>query len=61
MELISPVITVDAPTDNLKLAASYTYTDSTSEDEQGIDSREIRRPRHTGSVQANYRFRSSRS
>jgi vitamin B12 transporter len=39
------------------LSASYTYTDA--KDDNG--SRELRRPRHTGSVNATYRFLEDRA
>ncbi len=41
---------------NLELGASYTYTDSTEPDVQGNNVKELRRPQHTGSLNANYRF-----
>ncbi len=43
-------------TTGLDLGASYTYTDSTEPDSQGNDAEELRRPRHTGSLHANYSF-----
>jgi vitamin B12 transporter len=48
-------------TSNLGFGATYTYTDSTAEDDQGRDIRELRRPRHIGSAQVNYRFRDNRA
>jgi vitamin B12 transporter len=45
------------PLDSVQLSASYTYTDA--KDDNG--SRELRRPRHTGSVNATYRFLEDRA
>ena len=45
------------PLDSVQLSASYTYTDA--KDDNG--SRELRRPRHTGSVNATYRFLEGRA
>lgn len=42
--------------DDLEIAASYTYTDSTVDPVGGPEAREIRRPPHTGSVSGTYRF-----
>lgn len=36
--------------DNVTIDASYTYSDSVEEDDAGGDVRELRRPRHSGSV-----------
>lgn len=47
--------------DRLDFAASYTYTDSRQDDAAGIETREIRRPRHSGSVSGNYRFLENRA
>ena len=41
-------------TDRVGLNASYTYTDANEDGESGRDVREIRRPRHAGSVSADY-------
>ncbi len=43
-------------TSNLNLSGSYTYVDSTQDDGAGNQIREIRRPEHTASLNANYRF-----
>lgn len=48
------------------LAATYTYTDSSEQDINGVDAAELRRPRHSGSLSMNYqstgeRFRTSLS
>lgn len=48
-------------TDWLDLAASYTYTDARQQDANGVETREIRRPRHSGSVSGNYRFLENRA
>lgn len=45
-----------SPASNIRLAASYTYTDSSEQDFLGNDVRELRRPRHAGSVHASYVF-----
>jgi vitamin B12 transporter len=37
----------------LELGGTYTYTDSTEEDDQGQEVDELRRPRHSGSLYAN--------
>jgi vitamin B12 transporter len=42
--------------DNLSVGGSYTYTDSTEDDGSGNDVRELRRPRHSGSLNSSYRF-----
>ncbi len=42
-------------TDTFGLSANYTYTDSTEPDFDGKDSRELRRPRHTGGFGADFR------
>ena len=39
----------------LDLSASYAYLDATEEREPGVETRELRRPRHTGSLQAAWR------
>ena len=46
-----------SPLDGVQLAASYTYTDA--KDDTGA--RELRRPRHLGSVNATYRFMDDRA
>lgn len=46
---------------DLEFAASYTYTDSSEEDSAGSGIPELRRPRHTGSVSANYNFIDNRA
>lgn len=43
-------------TDNLFINGSYTYVDSTQDDGTGRQIREIRRPEHVASLNANYRF-----
>ena len=40
--------------DRFGLTANYTYTDATEENDAGQDVREIRRPRHAGSLSADY-------
>ena len=42
------------------LAASYTYTDSSEQDINGIEVAELRRPRHSGNLSMNYRSASER-
>jgi vitamin B12 transporter len=44
--------------DRFELSASYTYTDSTEPDAAGEDVQELRRPRHAGSLAANFRSNS---
>jgi vitamin B12 transporter len=48
-------------TDNLSFGGSYTYTDSTENDRSGNDVRELRRPRHNGSLNTSYRFLDERA
>ena len=48
-------------TERLELAASYTYTDTSEKDDQGIESRELRRPKHSGNVSGNYRLLDNRA
>jgi vitamin B12 transporter len=48
-------------TQNLSFGGSYTYTDSTQNDESGSDVRELRRPRHSGSLNTSYRFLDERA
>lgn len=43
-------------TENLEFGGAYTYTDSSEKDDQGNDVTELRRPRHAGSLNANYSF-----
>jgi vitamin B12 transporter len=47
--------------ENLGFGGSYTYTDSTESDPAGSDVRELRRPRHSGSLYGNYRFLEDRA
>jgi vitamin B12 transporter len=42
--------------DHLQFTATYTYTDSNEDDGQGMQTRELRRPRHSGSIGGTYRF-----
>jgi len=48
-------------TENLSFGGSYTYTDSTQNDGSGNDVRELRRPRHSGSLNTSYRFLDERA
>ena len=48
-------------TDDLSFGGTYTYTDSTETDGMGSDVREIRRPRHSGSLNTSYRFLDERA
>ena len=48
-------------TDSLAVSGAYTYTDSSFEEETGEESRELRRPRHTGSVTTSWRFAAERA
>lgn len=55
-------VTLDSrPLPGLTLGASYTYTDATESDFTGQAVRELRRPRHMGSLSANYRFADDRA
>jgi vitamin B12 transporter len=47
--------------ENLSFGGSYTYTDSTQNDGSGSDIRELRRPRHSGSLNTSYRFLDERA
>ncbi len=47
--------------EKLGVGGSYTYTDSTESDETAGDVRELRRPRHSGSLYGNYRFLENRA
>lgn len=47
--------------ENLEFNASYTYTDSTAEDAAGRSVQELRRPRHSASLGAHYRFANQRA
>jgi len=47
--------------ENVELSAMYTYTDSNEEDGQGAEIRELRRPKHAGSVGGNFRFLDERA
>lgn len=49
-----------SPLADVELAASYTYTDSSEQDGAGSNVRELRRPRHAGSIHAHWRFADSR-
>lgn len=56
---MSALATVTA---TLRLSGSYTYTDATQPDSlTGEETREIRRPRHTASLNADWRFLDSRA
>jgi len=46
--------------DNVTIDASYTYSDSVEEDIAGADVRELRRPRHSGSVALDLRLLADR-
>ena len=48
-------------TEDLHVGGTYTYTDSKHSDPSGSDVRELRRPRHSGSLYANYRFLDERA
>ena len=48
-------------TGNLNFGGSYTYTDSTENDGSANGMRELRRPRHSGSLSAGYRFLNDRA
>ena len=48
-------------TENLSFGGSYTYTDSTQNDGSGSDVRELRRPRHSGSLNTSFRFLDERA
>ncbi|MFT5499879.1 MAG: vitamin B12 transporter [Woeseiaceae bacterium] len=47
--------------ERMEISASYTYTDAKEKDDQGIETRELRRPRHSGSISGNYRFFDNRA
>jgi vitamin B12 transporter len=47
--------------ENLSFGGSYTYTDSTQNDGSGSDVRELRRPRHSGSLNTSFRFLDERA
>ena len=47
--------------ENLSFGGSYTYTDSTENDRSGNDVRELRRPRHSGSLNGSFRFLDERA
>jgi len=49
-----------APIPSLLLSASYTYTDATQDLGEGQSEREVRRPRHMGSLNADWRFAGDR-
>lgn len=49
-------------TETLRFSGSYTYTDASQPDAQsGEDTREVRRPRHTASFNADWRFLDSKA
>jgi vitamin B12 transporter len=48
-------------TESWSFGGSYTYTDSTENNDSGGDVRELRRPRHSGSLQSSYRFLDERA
>ena len=48
-------------TENLSFGGAYTYTDSTENDSSGNDVRELRRPRHSGSLNGSFRFQDERA
>lgn len=48
-------------TDKLAFNASYTFTDSSESSEGGSNVTELRRPRHSGSLSANYQFLDERA
>ena len=48
-------------TENLSFGGSYTYTDSKENNTSGNDVRELRRPRHSGSLNTTYRFLDERA
>ena len=50
-----------SPLDGLTLSAAYTYIDATQTGFDGRPVREVRRPRHMGSLAANYRFARDRA
>ncbi len=52
--------TVDV-SDEFDFGLSYTYTDSSEKDDQGVHSRELRRPKHVGNLNANYSFLANRA
>ncbi|MEJ2534778.1 MAG: TonB-dependent receptor [Gammaproteobacteria bacterium] len=49
-----------SPRNDLTLGASYTYTDATESRSGGVDFREVRRPRHMASFNADWRFAADR-
>ncbi len=50
-----------APVNSLVLGASYTYTDATQDGADGQPTREVRRPRHMASLNADWRFAADRA
>ena len=44
------------PAESLSFGGAYTYTDSRENDASGAGMRELRRPRHSGSLNTTYRF-----
>lgn len=49
------------PLDGLLITASYTYIDATEDNAGGESLREVRRPRHMASLNADYRFANDRA
>mgnify|MGYP000119674804 CR=1 FL=1 len=49
------------PLDGVLVTASYTYTDATEDDAEGVAVREVRRPRHMASVNVDWRFAQDRA
>ncbi len=49
------------PLAGLVISANYTYVDATEDDANGVAVRELRRPRHMGSLNADYRFADDRA
>jgi len=54
------VVATTHPLAGLALSANYSYTDATETGPAGREQRELRRPRHMGSLNANYRFADGR-
>jgi vitamin B12 transporter len=48
------------PIEQLEFSGSYTYTDASEENSLGQDVRELRRPRHSGSLHSTFRFHDDR-
>ena len=49
------------PVDGVLVTASYTYTDATEDDADGVAAREVRRPRHMAGVNVDWRFAQDRA